>query len=150
MILKAKTLKIRKPKLKKDYSSSHTSLHWEKVKSLAEKVIADILFKNKIFYQYEPKICKVVNWKPIIIANPDFFLRKQNVYMEYFGLNSKKTYKQNWNDKRKKYKENNIPCIYLNTSDVYTKKNGKYIVKTDTVIFNNITKKLNEFRHKHR
>lgn len=70
--------------LQSKYGVPSTTLLGERVKSRAEKRIADYLFTNGIKYQYE-KIVKTGGFGERI-AKADFFLTDYNVVVEYWGM----------------------------------------------------------------
>jgi DNA helicase-4 len=58
----------------------------ERVKSNAELLIANWLFRNGIEYQYEPKYEHDVATVQYRQYQPDFFLPEYHVYIEHFGV----------------------------------------------------------------
>ncbi len=80
-----------------------TTLRGEKVKSVAEKRTADYLFHNNVEYVYEKRF-PVWFFKSI---RPDFYLPKQNLYIEYYGLlnhpSRGKRYREERDYKRKQF-----------------------------------------------
>lgn len=78
------------------------TIQWEIVKSQKEKKIADYFQTNWIEYEYE---------KPLQINNktihPDFYLPEHNLYVEYFWLTNRKTYRKNMRFKMHQYYNNN-------------------------------------------
>ena len=63
---------------KRQYGHPCITKKGEKVKSHAEKTIADYFFENNILYEYERKIPR--------IGKPDFYLTEYDVVVEYWGL----------------------------------------------------------------
>jgi len=103
----------------KQYGTECVTLAGEKVKSKAEKIIADYLLKQNIRYQYE----KVAKSHGLIfskkISKPDFYLPDYNTYIEYWGLikadNKKKRseYERNMKWKMRQYHHNRIKFISI-------------------------------------
>lgn len=138
-------------KLRKQYWWQYITNKWEKVKSKSEKIIADILNEMKISYQYEKKlIIEDKKRTKTIIIFPDFTLfiklknwKRINIILEYFWLNSKKTYKKEWNYKKQTYKKYNIPYISLYSNDIWRKKKWKgFLLKNKNTIKETIKKVL--------
>lgn len=67
----------------------YKTLKGEKVKSRAEKAIADFFFLYNIKYQYE----KIADWADKsddkVVYQPDFYLPEYDIYLEHLGLNRK-------------------------------------------------------------
>lgn len=92
----------------------------EKVKSKAEKRIADYLYSNSFRYAYEkPALARGIWVFHYKISNPDFYLPDFDVYVEYWGLLNARDYKvrdeytmmMKW--KMAQYHENTIKFISL-------------------------------------
>ncbi|MBR3512754.1 MAG: UvrD-helicase domain-containing protein [Clostridia bacterium] len=109
-----------------------TTLKGEVVKSYGELEIANFLFINNIDYVYE----KEYEYDVATKYNPDFYLPKEKIYIEYFGINRKKqvpeyfigkngktasqTYLEGIEWKKKIHKNNNtilIDLYYYNLQD---------------------------------
>ncbi len=96
----------------------------EKVKSLAEKKIADYLYENGISYQYE----KTMTTFPLIgkkISTPDFYLPGHDVWIEYWGLAEAKDrikreeYQKSMQWKMSEYKKHGVRLISLYPNDLW-------------------------------
>ena len=98
----------------KEYGTPSTTLRGEKVKSKAEKQIADYFANSDIRYAYEWKAqTNAVIFKRTF-AHPDFYLPDYNVYVEYWGLvSASKDYRRIMKWKMKQYSENNIRFISI-------------------------------------
>lgn len=69
-----------------NYGTECRTMQGEKVKSKAEKIIADYFHRNNIKYEYE-KIAKTHAWLfSKKISRPDFYLPEYKIYVEYWGL----------------------------------------------------------------
>jgi hypothetical protein len=79
-----------------------------KVKSSQEKRIAEYLLLHNIDFIYEKKL--KIGYKTYY---PDFYLIKQNTYIEFFGWTHIPSYQKKTLEKIEIYKLNNIKCIYL-------------------------------------
>lgn len=70
-------------------SKKYETLKGEKVKSRAEKAIADFFFLYNIKYQYE----KIADWadksEDKVVYQPDFYLPEYDIYIEHLGVNRK-------------------------------------------------------------
>jgi hypothetical protein len=82
---------------RQDYGIKSVTLDGIKVKSKAEKTIADYFVRNKIQYQYEKPAVRRALWIfKIRISKPDFYLPRYDTFVEYWGL-------LNADDKRLRY-----------------------------------------------
>ncbi len=73
----------------------YESLDGTRVKSFAEKEIADFFLKNGIKYEYE----KIVNWCDNDADKeykPDFFLTDYDIYLEHWAITKKNDRVPNW------------------------------------------------------
>ncbi len=83
-----------------------------KVMSLGEKRIADFLFEKKINAEYEGIELNLPEMDPV----PDFYLKRFNVFVEYYG-----GYYKAWKSKVKKnklYKKYRIPVIFITPAEL--------------------------------
>ena len=85
------------------------------VRSKSEKIIDDWQYDNNYLHEYEPIIINKYN--PNISYFPDFLLKKENIYIEYWGLDDKK-YTEKMNEKAAYYAKNNIVFIGLHENDI--------------------------------
>ncbi len=81
----------------------------EQTKSVPETEIADFLYYQGIPYDYERKIYL---FNGIIQVKPDFYLKDQ-IALEYWGLENQPDYSLNRQWKQIVYKQNNIKVINL-------------------------------------
>ena len=107
------------------------------VKSKDEQTIADFLHENEISFQYEPMndyYAYDINLNSIVRKEiyPDFFIkgpvtlqdrRIENVYIEYWGLNTPE-YLESKAQKLKVYKDHNCTLINLYPEDLYDSENS--------------------------
>jgi hypothetical protein len=101
----------------------------EKVKSKSEKIIADSLYYLWIDYIYEKDLI-IKNKK---VANPDFYLPKYNIWIEFWWLNDDK-YNQIKEFKMRKYNEYGLKYINIYWNDIRNNKK-KYLDKEKTILF---------------
>jgi hypothetical protein len=92
----------------------------EMVRSKSEKIIADWLTKNKIEYEYEKTITLSNNQKIL----SDFYLPKEEIYVEYWGMSSLnnetgESYRERKWEKQNLYKMDNIKLIELYPHHIY-------------------------------
>ena len=92
----------------------------EMVRSKSEKIIADWLTKNKIEYEYEKTITLSNNQKIL----SDFYLPKEEIYIEYWGMSSLnnetgESYRERKWEKQNLYKMDNIKLIELYPHHIY-------------------------------
>jgi hypothetical protein len=73
-------------KRRQGYGVESVTLRGEKVKSIAERRIADYFEKNNIRYVYEQEARGKALFFDYKISNPDFYLPDYGVYVEYWGL----------------------------------------------------------------
>lgn len=71
---------------KQEYGTECVTLAGQKVKSRAEKRIADYFFQNSIRYEYEKTARAHFFIFSSKISKPDFYLTDYNVYVEFWGL----------------------------------------------------------------
>jgi hypothetical protein len=71
---------------KGEYGVESITLDGVKVKSKAEKFIADYFVRNSIQYQYEKPAAAHFWIFTNQISKPDFYLPQYDVYVEYWGL----------------------------------------------------------------
>lgn len=106
------------------YGLECRTLAGEKVKSRAEKTIADYLFQNKIRYEYEKTSKAYFLIFSEKISKPDFYLNDYDVYVEYWGLldvddrkvRSRYTHEMRW--KMAQYHKHKIKFISLYESNL--------------------------------
>ncbi|HEA46957.1 MAG TPA: hypothetical protein ENH97_00915 [bacterium] len=87
----------------------------EKVQSHGEVRIADWLFEHNIEYEYDQE-------KEIAseIIRPDFYLPRENVVIEYWGIMKDPNYKRHREDKEKLYRMEGMTLISIETKDIAT------------------------------
>jgi len=87
-----------------------------RVKSNAERLIADYFTRKNIRYEYESPVVSKTHRH---ISRPDFYLPDYNVYIEYWGLINiddewkKKEYEKNMRWKMAQYYNNDIKFISI-------------------------------------
>jgi hypothetical protein len=82
--------------------------------SLAEAVIDDFMFENKMSHEKEPSYPGEAKWRA------DF--KYKDYYIEYFGLKGQLNYDQKTDKKRIYAKENNMKLIEIFPEDIQNKK----------------------------
>jgi hypothetical protein len=93
-----------------------------RVRSKAEKIIADFLFDNRITFVYEP----ILSLGRFYVV-PDFLLTDHNLCIEHFGLESRQ-YQESAQSKLERFRQFKIPviCTYAaeepDIEEVLTKK----------------------------
>jgi len=99
--------------LKPHYGVISITRRGERVKSIVEKKIADILDRYGIEYQYEKTlVIGQGNLKHLI--HPDFYLPKFDLYIEYWGLvGADRDYEHARRVKMRLYDSNNIKFISI-------------------------------------
>lgn len=83
----------------------YTTLKGEKVKSLAEKQVADFLFQHQVAYKYEAPARWARTGKDHRSYRPDFFLPDYDVYVEHWGIGSNGEVPEHWNKSTDEYKD---------------------------------------------
>ena len=119
-----------------EYGTSSVTIDGVVVRSKGEKKIGDFLCKNGIKYEYDPLIKgglrELKEENPMMYYNtpyeywedkgiqkllkepiPDFCLLEYGVYIEYWGLKEKKSYRKRMNEKKEFYRQNGIKIINL-------------------------------------
>jgi len=109
---------------KVQYGVASKTLNGEKVRSKAEKHIANYLSSRGISYEYETPV-KSKGWLGgKKISNPDFYLPEYNVYVEYWGLvdaddrRVREKYIRTMKWKMKQYYENGIKFVSIYPSNL--------------------------------
>lgn len=105
-----KTSEIRD--YRKKYEARYKAIDGHYVRSRGEVMIADFLFRNKIRYIYEKRVCK--NGEEYY---PDFFLPDQGIYIEYWG-SEEKEYLDLKQKKKTFYKNNKYLLIEVDNKDI--------------------------------
>ncbi len=110
--------KKQKPK-QESYGVISTTEKGEKVRSKAEKVVADYLFENNINYKYEDTITLGGKHK----IKYDFYLPDYDIYIEYWGLqdldnDTGKEYRARKAEKIELYDKYNLKLISLDENDL--------------------------------
>lgn len=107
-----------------EYGTDCVTLQGERVKSKAEKMIADYFYRNNIRYEYD-KVAKTNAWIfKEKISRPDFYLPNYDVYVEYWGMidvadkRKKSEYQRNMRWKMAQYHQNNIRFVSLYPSNL--------------------------------
>ena len=111
---------------RRKYIISHP-YHKNNYDSNKEIIIAEYFKKKNIIFVHN-KIIKVPKQFGIFNVpfvnekiKPDFFLPEFNIYVEYCGLMNDEGYKQNYQRKKKLYRDNNLDVIWLYEKDLYQK-----------------------------
>ena len=97
---------------RKNYEAEFRTSDGHYVRSQAEMLIDNWLYENNILHEYEKSV--IIDG---IELHPDFYLKSINTYIEYFGFNNEH-YKQQSENKKELYKENNLNCIFLYPNDI--------------------------------
>ena len=99
-------------------SSIMRTLDGHIVKSQGERIIDDILYNSLLVHCYEKEVIEICSEERTIKS--DWFipvLGNRGVYIEYWGMNTG-SYLKNKEEKRKLYKEHNIPLIEIEKDDI--------------------------------
>lgn len=116
------------------------TLKGEQVKSFGQLYIANWLFNHGIEYQYEAKYSLDVKTVGRKQYQPDFFLPKLNLYIEYYGVDEngdtapyidKQDYHAAMQWKRQTHQVNNTQCIELTYA---MHKNGMLLTHLETAL----------------
>jgi hypothetical protein len=115
--LKILKIRLKKKRQKKSpqqtFGKASTTLKGEMVRSQAEKRIADFLFCYNIPYAYEPTL-ELGN----ILVKPDFYLPKQEIYVEFWGLVANKEYAERMRRKLQLYQRFRVKLLSLFSEDL--------------------------------
>lgn len=85
------------------------------VRSKSEKIIDDFLYDNNILHAYEKQL--FIEEAYDIQYIPDFFLKHENIYIEFWGLDEE-NYLKKKDEKLKFYNTYNIKIISLEEKDI--------------------------------
>lgn len=115
-------LGVDKHKLNKIYKT----LKGDMVRSKSEVIIANILFKENIIYEYEKKLCyKKDKW-----IEPDFtiYMNGKEYYWEHLGMIGTEEYDNRWQEKMKIY-ENHFPGqLRITYESAFLSKSAKELI----------------------
>lgn len=125
------------------------------VKSKLESKVANFFTNNHIRFQYEKSVILAKHktilpnifilrwilkkfskkWENAVVAHPDFYLTKEFVYVEVWGMIHDKAYFSMMKSKQQLYEKNNIPVIDLYPKDIesYNKLHGAFFQKLETI-----------------
>ena len=96
-------------------------------KSKGEEKIANFLKRKKIKFIYEKKLkVKDLDNKKRIWY-PDFYLVREKIFIEYFGLSGNSDYDKGTKHKKKVYYKNGVDCINVYPKTLYEKNFEAYI-----------------------
>lgn len=97
---------------RKKYPAKYRTTDGHYVRSRGEVMIANFLFRNKIRFIYEKRVCKDGEE-----YYPDFFLVDQGIYVEYWGSEDK-DYVNTKNKKKDFYRKNKLVLIEIDNKDI--------------------------------
>ena len=83
------------------------------VRSQGEMIIDNWLYNNNYLHEYEKKV--LYEDEEFYI---DFYVKKTNTYIEYFGLTNNEEYNNKSQHKKEIYKNLGIKCIYIYPDDI--------------------------------
>ncbi len=87
------------------------------VRSRAEKIIDDWLYDNDYLHVYEKQVYSLEGEEEQIFI-PDFYLKKEDLYIEFWGLENNQNYLRKKEEKIDFYKANEITFISLEDAHV--------------------------------
>ncbi|MFA5404430.1 MAG: hypothetical protein WC358_05810 [Ignavibacteria bacterium] len=114
---------------RKKYKANFLCTDGHYVRSLSEMTIDNWLYHNEILHSYEKKLPLQ---EPLY---SDFYLKKIDCYIEFWGMNDDPLYKERKKIKQKLYSENNFKLLELEfehltrLDDILPKKLNKYGLK---------------------
>lgn len=114
-IIQKKQEEIKSSELRdyrKKFDAGYKTIDGHYVRSRGEVMIADFLFRNKIRFVYEKRVCK--NGEEYY---PDFFLPDQSIYIEYWGSEDK-NYMNLKQKKKEFYRVNKLLLIQIDNQDM--------------------------------
>lgn len=115
IIIKKRQEEIQSDELRdyrKKYSAKYRTYDGHYVRSRGEVMITNFLFRNKLRFIYEKRVCK--DGKEVY---PDFFLVDQGIYLEYWGSEDK-DYLDLKERKKDFYKRNKLILIEIDNKDI--------------------------------
>jgi len=116
-------IKIQEKITKKDSQKEELlrTADGHKVKSRGEKIIDDILFNNRIPHAYGMTVAEIDTQIDRSIEC-DWFIPiigcSKGIYIEYWGIDSKKDYNKNKEQKTLLYKKYNLPIIEIEKDEI--------------------------------
>lgn len=101
---------------RKKWSKDYQCADGHYVRSLSEQSIDNWLYNNGYQHSYEKAV--FMKTKPNAVVLSDFYLPKENIYIEFWGIENDEQYEKRKQEKIKLYNENNINRIDLTIEDV--------------------------------
>lgn len=101
---------------RKKWSKDYQCADGHYVRSLSEQSIDNWLYNNGYQHSYEKAV--FIKTKPDAVVLSDFYLPKENIYIEFWGIENDEQYEKRKQEKIKLYNENNINRIDLTIEDV--------------------------------
>lgn len=101
---------------RKKWSKDYQCADGHYVRSLSEQSIDNWLYNNGYQHSYEKAV--FMKTKPDAVVLSDFYLPKENIYIEFWGIENDEQYEKRKQEKIKLYNENNINRIDLTIEDV--------------------------------
>lgn len=101
---------------RKKWSKDYQCADGHYVRSLSEQSIDNWLYNNGYQHSYEKAV--FMKTKPNAVILSDFYLPKENIYIEFWGIENDEQYEKRKQEKIKLYNENNINRIDLTIEDV--------------------------------
>ena len=102
--------------IRKKWESTHQCDDGHYVRSYSETLIDNWLYNNNITHAYERRVFMPSQPNEIVLS--DFYIKKGNVYIEFWGLTDSEKYADRMKKKIKLYEENGYALINLYEDDI--------------------------------
>jgi hypothetical protein len=103
-------------------------------RSKSERIIAEILKKNKIVFKYEMKISiieEINNKKMERLWYPDFYLEEYGIIIEFIGKPEDKEYMNGFEKKKLVYRQNGLKVIYIYPHQIWEINKNAFKLKKE-------------------
>lgn len=101
---------------RKKWSKDYQCADGHYVRSLSEQSIDNWLYNNGYQHSYEKAVYMETSPEAVVLS--DFYLPKENIYIEFWGIENDEKYEKRKQDKIKLYDENNLNRIDLTKEDI--------------------------------
>lgn len=101
---------------RKKWSKDYQCADGHYVRSLSEQSIDNWLYNNGYQHSYEKSV--YIKTKSDAVVLSDFYLPKEDIYIEFWGIENDEQYEKRKQEKIKLYDENNLNRIDLTKEDI--------------------------------
>lgn len=113
---KNKNYNFKNTDYRKKWSRDYQCADGHYVRSLSEQSIDNWLYNNGYQHSYEKSV--YMKTKPDAVVLSDFYLPKEDIYIEFWGIENDEQYEKRKQEKIRLYNENNLNRIDLTKEDI--------------------------------